>query len=135
MMQALLQCMIINVSPFLQHLQLSTRFADSSKMMASNSHRIQNADYARCVDIATVASLKELWKSASIAIASPIIIGCNTRSNCSSRPSYGRLVSGIFLAYHLANTGSAWDNAKKLMRCKERRDPRSTKLQYWRHYR
>ena len=86
-------------------------------------------DYARCVDIATVASLKELWKSASIAIASPIIIGVILGPTAVAGLLMGAVVSGIFLAYHLANTGGAWDNAKKLIEMQERRDPRSTKLQ------
>ena len=72
-------------------------------------------DYARCVDIATVASLKELWKSASIAIASPIIIGVILGPTAVAGLLMGAVVSGIFLAYHLANTGGAWDNAKKLI--------------------
>ena len=41
-------------------------------------------DYAKCVDIATVASLKELWKSASIAICRTYSIRNFTWTNCSS---------------------------------------------------
>ncbi len=33
----------------------------------------------------------------------------------------GAVVSGIFLAFHLANTGGAWDNAKKLVEMKGER--------------
>ena len=32
-------------------------------------------DYAKCVDVATIASIGELWKSASIAVAAPIVVG------------------------------------------------------------
>ncbi len=72
-------------------------------------------DYARCVDIATVASLKELWKSASIAIAAPIVLGIILGPTAVAGLLVGAVVTGIFLAYHLANTGGAWDNAKKLI--------------------
>jgi len=72
-------------------------------------------DYAKCVDIATVASLKELWKSASIAIASPIILGILLGPTAVAGLLMGAVVTGIFLAFHLANTGGAWDNAKKLI--------------------
>jgi K(+)-stimulated pyrophosphate-energized sodium pump len=72
-------------------------------------------DYAKCVDIATVASLKELWKSASIAIAAPIILGVLLGPTAVAGLLMGAVVTGIFLAYHLANTGGAWDNAKKLV--------------------
>lgn len=72
-------------------------------------------DYARCVDIATVASIKELWKSAIIAIVAPIILGVLLGPTAVAGLLMGAVVTGIFLAYHLANTGGAWDNAKKLV--------------------
>lgn len=72
-------------------------------------------DYAQCVDIATVASIKELWKSAIIAITAPIILGVLLGPTAVAGLLMGAVVTGIFLAYHLANTGGAWDNAKKLV--------------------
>ncbi len=75
-------------------------------------------DYAKCVDIATVASLKELWKSASIAIVAPIILGVVLGPTAVAGLLVGSVVTGIFLAFHLANTGGAWDNAKKLIEMK-----------------
>ncbi len=72
-------------------------------------------DYAKCVDIATVASIKELWKSAIIAIIAPIILGVLLGPTAVAGLLMGAVVTGIFLAYHLANTGGAWDNAKKLV--------------------
>ena len=75
-------------------------------------------DYAKCVDIATVASIKELWKPAIIAIISPIILGILLGPTAVAGLLMGSVVTGIFLAYHLANTGGAWDNAKKLVEMK-----------------
>ena len=75
-------------------------------------------DYAKCVDIATVASIKELWKSASVAIASPIVLGILLGPTAVAGLLMGAVVTGIFLAFHLANTGGAWDNAKKLIEMK-----------------
>ena len=75
-------------------------------------------DYAKCVDIATVASIKELWKSAIIAIIAPIILGILLGPTAVAGLLMGSVVTGIFLAYHLANTGGAWDNAKKLVEMK-----------------
>ncbi len=72
-------------------------------------------DYAKCVDIATVASIKELWKTASIAISAPIVLGILLGPTAVAGLLMGAVVSGIFLAFHLANTGGAWDNAKKLI--------------------
>ncbi len=75
-------------------------------------------DYAKCVDIATVASIKELWKPALIAIIAPIILGILLGPTAVAGLLMGSVVTGIFLAYHLANTGGAWDNAKKLVEMK-----------------
>ena len=70
-------------------------------------------DYAKCVDVATVASIKELWKSASIAVAAPIIVGVLLGPAAVAGLLMGAVVTGICLAYHMANTGGAWDNAKE----------------------
>ena len=75
-------------------------------------------DYAKCVDIATVASIKELWKPAIIAIIAPIVLGVLLGPTAVAGLLMGAVVTGIFLAYHLANTGGAWDNAKKLVEMK-----------------
>ncbi len=75
-------------------------------------------DYAKCVDIATVASIKELWKPASIAIAAPIVLGVLLGPTAVAGLLMGAVVTGIFLAFHLVNTGGAWDNAKKLIEMK-----------------
>ena len=78
-------------------------------------------DYAKCVDIATVASIKELWKSASIAISAPIVLGILLGPTAVAGLLMGAVVTGIFLAFHLTNTGGAWDNAKKLIEMKGER--------------
>jgi K(+)-stimulated pyrophosphate-energized sodium pump len=70
-------------------------------------------DYAKCVDIATGASLKELWKPAVVTVAAPIVIGVLLGPTAVAGVLMGAVVSGLFLAYHLANSGGAWDNAKK----------------------
>ncbi len=75
-------------------------------------------DYAKCVDIATVASIKELWKPAIVAILAPIILGVLLGPTAVAGLLMGAVVTGIFLAFYMANTGGAWDNAKKLMEMK-----------------
>ena len=75
-------------------------------------------DYAKCVDIATVASIKELWKPAIIAVTAPIILGVLLGPTAVAGLLMGAVITGILLAYHLANTGGAWDNAKKLIEMK-----------------
>jgi K(+)-stimulated pyrophosphate-energized sodium pump len=70
-------------------------------------------DYAKCVDIATTASLRELWKPALVTVAAPIVTGVLLGPTAVAGVLMGAVVSGLFLAYHLANSGGAWDNAKK----------------------
>src|ERR671923_1135664 len=73
----------------------------------------ETPDYAKCVDVATTASLKELWKPALVTVAAPIVIGVLLGPTAVAGVLMGAVVSGLFLAYHLANSGGAWDNAKK----------------------
>ncbi len=82
-------------------------------------------DYAKCVDIATAASIKELWKPALVAILAPIIMGVLLGPTAVAGLLMGAVITGILLAYHLANTGGAWDNAKKLI---EMRGEKGTEL-------
>ncbi len=72
-------------------------------------------DYARCIDIATGASIKQLFKPAIITVASPIVLGVVLGPTAVAGLLMGAVISGIFLAYHMVNSGAAWDNAKKYM--------------------
>ena len=70
-------------------------------------------DYAKCIDIATSASIKQLFKPAIITVASPIVLGVLLGPTAVAGLLMGAVISGIFLAYHMVNSGGAWDNAKK----------------------
>lgn len=69
-------------------------------------------DYARCVDISTATALKEMILPASLAVISPIIIGLWSVQALGGYLA-GALVCGFSLAIMMANSGGAWDNAKK----------------------
>jgi K(+)-stimulated pyrophosphate-energized sodium pump len=94
--------------------EVRRQFKSDSGILAGTS----KPDYAKCVDIATAASIKELWKPAVIAIVSPIVLGILLGPTAVAGLLMGAVVTGIPLAYHLANTGGAWDNAKKLVEMK-----------------
>jgi len=100
----------------------SSKLVDEVRRQFKNDPEIltgkSKPDYAKCVDIATVASLKELWKPAIIAIMAPIILGIILGPPAVAGLLMGAVVTGIFLAFHLVNTGGAWDNAKKLIEMK-----------------
>ncbi|MGH9658609.1 MAG: sodium-translocating pyrophosphatase [Bryobacteraceae bacterium] len=81
-------------------------------------------DYGACVDIVTIAALKEMVVPGLLAVASPVVVGMVFR-NFSSGPGdpIGAVsvaaflmvgtITGILLATLLNNGGGAWDNAKK----------------------
>jgi len=70
-------------------------------------------DYARCVAISTIASLKEMILPSILVIFTPIVFGFVFGIKALSGLLIGALVSGIQLAISSSNTGGAWDNAKK----------------------
>ena len=71
------------------------------------------ADYATCVDICTKSSLKEMIAPAALGVLAPIVVGLALGVNGVVGMLAGALVSGFVLAIMMANSGGAWDNAKK----------------------
>jgi K(+)-stimulated pyrophosphate-energized sodium pump len=72
------------------------------------------ADSTRTIDISTNAALKEMVIPGSLAVALPLIIGF-TDVQALGGFLAGALVTGFLLAIFMANTGGAWDNAKKFI--------------------
>ena len=70
-------------------------------------------DYARCVNIATSAAQKEMIVPSLLAIIAPILVGLLIGVEAQAGLLMGALVSGFVLAVMMANSGGAWDNAKK----------------------
>jgi len=70
-------------------------------------------DYAECVKISTDAALKEMIFPAFLAIASPLVVGFLFGAEALGGMLAGTLITGIMLAIFMANSGGAWDNAKK----------------------
>ncbi|MCS7105808.1 MAG: sodium-translocating pyrophosphatase [Candidatus Aenigmarchaeota archaeon] len=72
-------------------------------------------DYAKCVDIATKGALKELMLPCSLAIIVPLIVGFTLGKEALAGFLAGSIVTGIIFALFMANSGGAWDNAKKFI--------------------
>ncbi len=70
-------------------------------------------DYARCVQISTVAALKEMILPAVLAIVVPLVVGFVLGKEALAGCLAGALAAGVLLAIMMANAGGAWDNAKK----------------------
>jgi K(+)-stimulated pyrophosphate-energized sodium pump len=71
------------------------------------------ADYARAVEISTDGSLKAMILPGLLAIIVPIATGFIIGKEALGAMLAGAIASGFLLAIMMANSGGAWDNAKK----------------------
>jgi K(+)-stimulated pyrophosphate-energized sodium pump len=70
-------------------------------------------DYARVVSISTTSAQKELIPLAVIAVVTPLLVGLVLGVEALGGFLAGVILSGQLLAVFMANSGGAWDNAKK----------------------
>jgi K(+)-stimulated pyrophosphate-energized sodium pump len=70
-------------------------------------------DTAKCVDIATTAALKKMVLPGVIAVATPVIVGFLIGPEALGGMLGGALLGCVLMALMMANSGGAWDNAKK----------------------
>jgi K(+)-stimulated pyrophosphate-energized sodium pump len=80
------------------------------------------AEYDTCVAISTKAAIREMVKPGLLAVAAPVIVGFggNLLGAGSGAQMLGGLlagvtVTGVLMALFQANSGGAWDNAKKMI--------------------
>ena len=71
------------------------------------------ADYRTCVDISTAAAIRSMIAPGLLAVAAPTIIGFGLGPAALGGLLAGVLSSGVMMAIFMANSGGAWDNAKK----------------------
>jgi len=69
-------------------------------------------DSARCVDISTRAALREMILPGVIAISAPVVVGYISIHALGGMLA-GATLAGVLMALFMANSGGAWDNAKK----------------------
>ncbi len=72
-----------------------------------------DAEFARCVDICTKSSLKEMVAPTLIAIVVPVVTGVVLGPCGVIGMLCGATASGFLLAVFMSNSGGSWDNAKK----------------------
>ena len=75
----------------------------------------ERPDYARCVDISTVSALKRMLLPGLIASITPVVVGFLGGVGMLIGLLVGVTASGVVLAIFMANSGGAWDNAKKMI--------------------
>ncbi|WP_329483724.1 sodium-translocating pyrophosphatase [Kribbella sp. NBC_01510] len=72
-------------------------------------------EYGKVVDICTRDSLRELATPGLLALTAPIAVGFGLGASALAGYLAGAIASGTLMAVFLANSGGAWDNAKKLV--------------------
>jgi K(+)-stimulated pyrophosphate-energized sodium pump len=70
------------------------------------------AEYARCVDISTAAAIRRMIAPGLLAVSIPVVTGVLGKEALGGLLA-GVTVTGVLMALFMANTGGAWDNAKK----------------------
>ena len=75
----------------------------------------EKPEYGRVVDICTRDSLRELATPGLLAVLTPIVIGFGFGYVPLGSFLAGAIAAGVLMAVFLANSGGAWDNAKKLV--------------------
>ena len=73
------------------------------------------ADYEKCVEISTKASIKEMVMPGLLAILVPVAIGFIGGAEMLGGLLAGVTTCGILMAIFQSNAGGAWDNAKKMI--------------------
>jgi K(+)-stimulated pyrophosphate-energized sodium pump len=73
------------------------------------------AEYQKCVEISTKASIREMVLPGLLAVATPVAVGFIGGPEMLGGVLAGVTVSGVLLAIFQSNAGGAWDNAKKMV--------------------
>jgi len=72
------------------------------------------AEYNKCVEISTKASIREMVLPGLIAILTPVLFGFLGGAEMLGGVLAGVTVCGVLMAIFQSNAGGAWDNAKKM---------------------
>lgn len=72
------------------------------------------AEYDKCVEISTAASIKEMVVPGVLAIVAPVLVGFLGGAEMLGGLLAGVTSAGVLMAIFQSNAGGAWDNAKKM---------------------
>jgi K(+)-stimulated pyrophosphate-energized sodium pump len=75
----------------------------------------ERPDYSAVVDICTKDSLRELATPGLLAVLAPVAVGFGLGFGPLAAYLVGAIATGTLMAVFLANSGGAWDNAKKMV--------------------
>ena len=72
-------------------------------------------DYARCVDISTQESLRQMIAPGFLAVFAPVVVGIVLGPAALGAMLIGATSAGFLIAITMATAGGSWDNAKKFI--------------------
>ncbi len=72
------------------------------------------AEYGKCVEISTKASIREMVLPGILAVGTPVVVGFAGGAEMLGGLLAGVTVCGVLMAIFQSNAGGAWDNAKKM---------------------
>ena len=110
--------------PFLVAAQTMTSVGDAAFKMVEEVRRqfreipgllegTGKPDALRCIDISTVAALREMILPSAVAVLSPVAVGYFLGPEALGGMLGGAMLTGVLVALMMANTGGALDNGKK----------------------
>ncbi len=91
--------------------EVRRQFREIKGLMEGKVH----PDSARCIEISTQASLREMILPGMVTVSAPVLVGFVLNKEALGGLLAGSLLSGVLMALFMANAGGAWDNAKKLI--------------------
>jgi K(+)-stimulated pyrophosphate-energized sodium pump len=92
-------------------LEVRNQFRTRPGIMAGT----EKPEYGRVIDLVTRDSLRELVTPGLLAVLTPIAVGFALGYGPLGSYLTGAIAAGVLMAVFLANSGGAWDNAKKLV--------------------
>ncbi|HRY72387.1 MAG TPA: sodium-translocating pyrophosphatase [Spirochaetia bacterium] len=101
----------IGVSAFAMIEEVRRQFRERPGILSDD----ETPDYAACVDISTKSALRRMVLPGVIAVAAPVSVGLAGGPGMLAGLLAGSTATGVVLAIFMANSGGAWDNAKKLI--------------------
>ena len=93
----------------------SSRCGSSSAPGPGSWTTRERPDYSAVVDICTKDSLRELATPGLLAVLAPVAVGFGLGIGPLAAYLVGAIAAGTLMAVFLANSGGAWDNAKKMV--------------------
>src|SRR5690606_17621304 len=76
---------------------------------------VGKAQYDKCMEISTKASIREMVLPGMVAVLSPVLIGFVFGTEMLGGLLAGVTATGVLMALFQSNAGGAWDNAKKMV--------------------